>query len=62
VLSQNTERRTDAYFRREWHLAIQRSTKLDSSMPFIIPVGIDDTREFEHVSPEILARSRGKLG
>jgi hypothetical protein len=46
VLSRNTEARTEAFFRREWRYALDRDLDIDPGTPFIIPVAIDDTREF----------------
>ena len=46
VLSRNTEARTEAFFRREWRYALDRDLNIDPGTPFIIPVAIDDTREF----------------
>jgi hypothetical protein len=46
VLSRNTEARTEAFFRREWRYALDRDLDIDPATPFIIPVAIDDTREF----------------
>ncbi len=42
VLSRNTERRvTNAYFRREWHLAVDRDTFNARNVRFIVPVTVD---------------------
>jgi len=43
VLSRNTQARTQGFFRREWHYALDRDIEIDPSQPFIIPVAIDDT-------------------
>ena len=45
VISARTERRMEGFFRREWKLATKRSDDMDDSVPFIIPVAIDDTAE-----------------
>jgi len=45
VVSANTERRVEAYFRREWSYAIDRSRNMADGAVFILPVCIDDTVE-----------------
>jgi hypothetical protein len=43
VISATTERRTEAYFRREWSYAIDRTRNMADGAIFILPVCIDDT-------------------
>jgi len=43
VVSANTERRVEGYFRREWSYAIDRSRNMAEGAIFILPVCIDDT-------------------
>jgi hypothetical protein len=43
VVSGNTERRTEAYFRREWSYAIDRVRNMADDAIFILPVCVDDT-------------------
>ena len=45
IISANTEGRREGYFRREWHLAADRTHDLSDRAPFLVPVVIDDTRE-----------------
>jgi TolB-like protein/Tfp pilus assembly protein PilF len=45
IISQNTQARTEGYFRLEWHLADQRTHLMGKSRPFLLPVCIDETRE-----------------
>ena len=45
VVSANTERRIEAYFRREWSYAIDRARNMADGAVFILPVCIDDTAE-----------------
>ena len=52
VISANTQRRTEGYFRLEWRLAEQRSHLMAKGRPFIVPVAIDDTPESEAHVPE----------
>lgn len=47
VISANTRARQEGYFRLEWRLAAERALQIDDSIPFIIPIGIDDTPESE---------------
>ncbi|HXQ30837.1 MAG TPA: toll/interleukin-1 receptor domain-containing protein [Steroidobacteraceae bacterium] len=43
VVSANTERRHEGYFRREWSYAIDRARNMADGALFILPVTIDDT-------------------
>jgi len=43
VVSATTERRLEAYFRREWNYAIDRSRNMADGAVFILPVCIDGT-------------------
>jgi hypothetical protein len=52
VISRNTERRLEGYFRREWSLAIERAQGISDNVPFILPVVIDDTPEYSETVPE----------
>jgi TIR domain/SIR2-like domain len=51
VISKNTERRQEGYFRREWDLAVERSRGFHQGRRFIVPVVIDDTLEPSVVPP-----------
>ena len=42
MLSQSAASRREGYFRREWHWAVDRAHTMDESIPFILPVVIDD--------------------
>jgi len=61
VLSRNTERRKEAYFRREWHWAVARSTRFDPGTSFLLPVVVDDVPNFESVPRDILQITRTRL-
>jgi TIR domain len=52
VLSATTERRLEAYFRREWSFAIDRSRNMADGALFILPVCIDDTDPARAQVPE----------
>src|SRR5499427_4963328 len=45
VISANSERRDEGYFRREWSLAVDRTRDMAHKRTFLIPVVIDDTLE-----------------
>ena len=56
-ISQNTQNRPEGFFRREWHYAVDRTKNIDDSIPFILPVVIDDTSECTNLVPEKFSRS-----
>ena len=45
IVSANTERRLEGYFRREWSYAIDRARNIADGAVFILPVCVDDTNE-----------------
>jgi hypothetical protein len=52
VISRNTERRLEAYFRREWSYALDRARNMAEEALFILPVTIDGTSAAEAMVPE----------
>ena len=52
IVSANTERRLEAYFRREWNYAIDRTRNMADGAVFILPVSIDDTVEVSAQVPD----------
>jgi hypothetical protein len=52
VISASTQRRHEAYFRREWSYAIDRVRNMAGGAVFILPVCIDDTVESDALVPE----------
>jgi len=52
VISATTQRRHEAYFRREWSYAVDRTRNLADGAKFIVPACIDDTPESEALVPE----------
>jgi TIR domain/SIR2-like domain len=52
VISATTQRRHEAYFRREWSYAVDRSLSIAEGGVFILPVCIDDTPESEALVPD----------
>jgi hypothetical protein len=51
VISRNTERRQEGYFRREWNLAVERDRGFHHGRRFIVPVVVDETPEPSVVPP-----------
>jgi hypothetical protein len=52
VISGSTQRRHEAYFRREWSYAVDRSRNIAEGAVFMLPVCIDDTAEADALVPE----------
>jgi hypothetical protein len=52
IVSAATQRRTEAYFRREWSYALDRSRNMADGAVFILPVTIDDTSAAEAIVPD----------
>ncbi|MCM2310475.1 MAG: TIR domain-containing protein [Steroidobacteraceae bacterium] len=52
IVSANTQRRHEGYFRREWSYAVDRSRNIAEGAVFILPACIDDTPEAEALVPE----------
>jgi hypothetical protein len=52
VVSGTTQRRHEAYFRREWSYAIDRARNMADGALFILPVTIDATRPAEALVPD----------
>jgi len=58
VISKTTERRLEGYFRREWKLAEERSLGIADTVPFILPIVIDDTHEYSETVPEGFSKAQ----
>jgi len=52
LISATTQRRLEAYFRREWSYAGDRARNMHDGAVFILPVCIDDTAEVDALVPE----------
>lgn len=52
VISANTERRKEGYFRREWRLATERTLDMADDVMFLLPVVLDGTTETNARVPE----------
>ncbi len=52
LVSAQTERRREGYFRREWRLAVERTLDMADDHPFLLPVVIDDTLQTGARVPE----------
>ena len=55
-ISRNTEKRVEGFFRREWFYAVDRARNIDPSIPFILPLVIDDTPFYDSLVPESFDR------
>jgi hypothetical protein len=52
IISENTQARTEGYFRLEWRLADQRTHLMAKGRAFLLPVVIDDTPEADAAVPD----------
>ncbi len=52
IISAATQARTEGYFRLEWRLADQRTHLMAKGRAFLLPVVIDDTRDFDAHVPD----------
>ena len=52
VISAATQRRLEAYFRREWNYAIDRMRNMADGALFVLPVTIDSTTPGEALVPD----------
>ncbi|MGC8518715.1 MAG: toll/interleukin-1 receptor domain-containing protein [Steroidobacteraceae bacterium] len=52
VISANTQRRLEAYFRREWNYALDRARNMADGALFILPVSLDATSAADAIVPE----------
>jgi hypothetical protein len=52
VISATTQRRLEAYFRREWNYANDRARNMADAAVFVLPVCIDDTSRATAIVPE----------
>ena len=52
VISASTQARHEGYFRLEWNLAVERAKLIAETIPFILPVAIDDVPDQEALVPE----------
>src|SRR5579871_2245444 len=52
VISANTQRRHEAYFRREWSYALDRSRNMADGALFVLPVTVDGTDAAQAIVPD----------
>ena len=52
LVSAQTERRAEGYFRREWRLAVERTLDMADDHLFLLPIVIDETHQFGARGPE----------
>jgi len=57
VVSANTQRRVEGWFRREWNWAVDRTEGMVAGTRFILPVCIDDTPEKDALVPETFLKA-----
>jgi hypothetical protein len=53
IVSATTQRRTEAYFRREWSYAVDRARNMADGAVFVLPVCVDDTSEAGALVPDL---------
>ncbi|GAB5561187.1 MAG: hypothetical protein SynsKO_28340 [Synoicihabitans sp.] len=58
IVSASTQARREAYFRLEWKLADDRTHMMAPGTPFIVPIVIDDTLEYEAKVPESFTKAQ----
>jgi TolB-like protein len=56
IISAQTQRRTEGYFRREWKFGVERTHDMAAGVAFVFPVVIDETQETEAMVPEEFMR------
>jgi tetratricopeptide (TPR) repeat protein len=52
IISANTQARREGYFRLEWKLADDRTHLMARGTPFLVPVCIDDTKDWDALVPD----------
>ncbi len=52
IVSANSQARREGYFRLEWKLADDRTHLIAKGTPFILPVCVDDTNDWDAIVPE----------
>jgi TolB-like protein len=56
IISAQTQKRTEGYFRREWKFGVERTHDMAAGVAFVFPVVIDDTQEAHATVPEEFMR------
>ena len=52
IVSASTQARREGYFRLEWKLADDRTHLMAKGTPFLVPVCIDDTKDWDAIVPD----------
>src|SRR6476469_8813800 len=52
IVSANTQARREGYFRLEWKLADDRTHLMAKGTPFLVPVCVDDTKDWDAIVPD----------
>ena len=58
IISENTQARSEGYFRLEWRLADQRTHLMGRTRTFLVPVCVDATREQDADVPDSFSASQ----
>ena len=56
IISAQTQKRSEGYFRREWKFGVERTHDMPSGVAFVVPVVIDDTSEASARVPDEFMR------
>ncbi|MCC6231530.1 MAG: toll/interleukin-1 receptor domain-containing protein [Verrucomicrobiales bacterium] len=56
LVSRHTESRPKAYFRREWNEAAESARSVDPSVPFLLPISLDDIDPQRALVPDIFRK------
>jgi len=56
IISVQTQKRTEGYFRREWKIGVERTHDMAAGRAFVVPIVVDETRESEALVPEEFMR------
>jgi TIR domain/SIR2-like domain len=52
VISASTQKRSEGYFRLEWKLAAERAMQISDTVPFILPIALDETNDSVAAVPD----------
>ncbi len=56
IISAQTQKRSEGYFRREWKFGVERTHDMASGVAFVLPVVVDATSEADAMVPEEFMR------
>jgi hypothetical protein len=52
IISASTQNRSEGYFRLEWNLAAERAMQIADTVPFILPIALDETPDSVAAVPD----------